>query len=135
VRFPSIRKFMDDTVSVARAQGGSRTILNRWRPIENLMSKSPAARHAAERVAQNTPMQGSGADIIKLAMLAAQRRLVAENWPAKMLLTVHDELVFEAPPKLADEIGAAMKQEMESVYKLDVPLEVDIGVAETWADA
>jgi DNA polymerase-1 len=135
VRFPSIRKFMDDTVSVARAQGGSRTILNRWRPIENLMSKSPAARHAAERIAQNTPMQGSGADIIKLAMLAAQRRLVAERWPAKMLLTVHDELVFEAPPKLADEIGAAMKQEMESVFKLDVPLEVDIGIGETWADA
>jgi DNA polymerase-1 len=87
------------------------------------------------RIAQNTPMQGSGADIIKLAMLAAHRRLVAENWPAKMLLTVHDELVFEAPPALADEIAAAMKQEMEAVYKLDVPLEVDVGIGETWADA
>jgi DNA polymerase I len=133
-RFPNIRKFMDDVVAVARAQNGARTVLNRWRPIENLMSKSPAARHAAERIAQNTPMQGTGADIIKLAMLAAVKRIAHEKWPAQMLLTVHDELVFEAPKEIADELGAAMKEEMENVYKLSVPLEVDIGIGETWAD-
>ena len=126
---------MEDIVTLARAQGGARTLLGRWRPIPNLMSKSPQARHAAERVAQNTPMQGAGADIIKLAMIATVRRLAAAKLPVRMLLTVHDELVFEAPPSVADEAGALLKEEMESVYKLSVPLEVDIGIADNWADA
>ncbi len=134
-RFPTIHKFMDDIVTLARAQGGARTLLNRWRPIPNLMSKSPQARHAAERVAQNTPMQGAGADIIKLAMLATARRIAKDKLPAKMLLTVHDELVFEAPPKDAPAIGEILRVEMENVYKLAVPLEVDIGIADNWADA
>ena len=134
-RFPSIHKFMDDVVAVARAQGGARTMLGRWRPIPNLMSKSPQARHAAERVAQNTPMQGAGADIIKLAMLATARRIAAEGWPIQMLLTVHDELVFEAPPDLAETAGPILKDEMERVVELSVPLEVEIGIAKTWADA
>ncbi len=94
-RFPTIHRFMEDIVTLARAQGGARTLLGRWRPIPNLMSKSPQARHAAERVAQNTPMQGAGADIIKLAMLATARRIAKDKFPARMLLTVHDELVFE----------------------------------------
>jgi len=134
-RFPTIHKFMDDIVALARAQGGARTLLGRWRPIANLMSKSPQARHAAERVAQNTPMQGAGADIIKLAMLATSKRIAAEKWPVKMLLTVHDELVFESPPAIAETVGAALKDEMERVYQLAVPLEVDIGIAANWADA
>jgi DNA polymerase-1 len=134
-RFPTIHKFMEDIVTLARAQGGARTLLGRWRPIPNLMSKSPQARHAAERVAQNTPMQGAGADLIKLAMLATANRIAREKWPVKMLLTVHDELVFEAPPAIADEVGAALKHEMENVYALSVPLEVDIGIAANWADA
>jgi len=134
-RFPSIHKFMDEIVAVARAQGGARTVLGRWRPIPNLMSKSPAARHAAERVAQNTPMQGTGADLIKLAMLRTQERIIEERWPVQMLLTVHDELVFESPPDIAETVGAALKQEMEQVHKLDVPLEVDVGIGANWADA
>ncbi len=134
-RFPTIHKFMDDVITLARAQGGSRTLLGRWRPIPNLMSKSPQARHAAERVAQNTPMQGAGADIIKLAMIAAQKRIDKEKWPVAMLLTVHDELVFEAPPKIAEHVGQELKAEMEGVYRLNVPLEVDIGIAGNWADA
>ncbi|HEY5922998.1 MAG TPA: DNA polymerase I [Kofleriaceae bacterium] len=133
-RFPTIHKFMDEIVAVARAQGGARTVLGRWRPIPNLMSKSPAARHAAERVAQNTPMQGTGADIIKLAMLRTTERIAREGWPVQMLLTVHDELVFEAPPDIAEAVGAALKDEMETVYKLSVPLEVDIGIGANWAD-
>ncbi len=134
-RFPTIHKFMDDIVTLARAQGGARTLLGRWRPIPNLMSKSPQARHAAERVAQNTPMQGAGADLIKVAMLATARRIARDHIPAKMLLTVHDELVFEAPPAIAEELGAILKVEMEGVYQLSVPLEVDIGIADNWADA
>jgi DNA polymerase-1 len=134
-RFPTIHKFMEDIVTLARAQGGARTLLGRWRPIPNLMSKSPQARHAAERVAQNTPMQGTGADIIKLAMLATVKRIAAEKLPARMLLTVHDELVFEAPPTEAQAIGEILQTEMENVYKLSVPLDVDIGIADNWADA
>jgi DNA polymerase-1 len=134
-RFPTIHKFMDDIVTLARAQGGARTLLGRWRPIPNLMSKSPQARHAAERVAQNTPMQGAGADLIKLAMIATTRRIAQEKWPVRMLLTVHDELVFESPPKIAEQVGAALKAEMEAVYQLSVPLEVDIGIADNWGDA
>jgi DNA polymerase-1 len=134
-RFPTIHKFMDEIVTLARAQGGARTLLGRWRPIPNLLSKSPQARHAAERVAQNTPMQGAGADLIKLAMIATARRIEQERWPARMLLTVHDELVFESPPERAQEIGAALAHEMEQVHALSVPLEVDIGIADNWADA
>lgn len=134
-RFPTIHRFMEDIVTLARAQGGARTLLGRWRPIPNLMSKSPQARHAAERVAQNTPMQGAGADIIKLAMLATSRRIARDKLPARMLLTVHDELVFETPPAGAEELGAILKDEMEKVYQLAVPLEVDIGIADNWADA
>jgi DNA polymerase-1 len=133
-RFPTIHKFMDEIVAVARAQGGARTLLGRWRPIANLMSKSPAARHAAERVAQNTPMQGTGADIIKLAMLRTNEKIAREQWPVQMLLTVHDELVFECPPALVEEVGAALKHEMEQVYTLSVPLDVDIGSGDSWAD-
>ncbi|HEY4244285.1 MAG TPA: DNA polymerase I [Kofleriaceae bacterium] len=134
-RFPTIHKFMEDIVTLARAQGGARTLLGRWRPIPNLLSKSPQARHAAERVAQNTPMQGAGADLIKLAMLATAARIRAEKWPVKMLLTVHDELVFEAPPELAERVGAELCAEMERVYQLSVPLVVDVGIATNWADA
>jgi len=133
-RFPTIHKFMEDIVAVARAQGGARTLLGRWRPIPNLMSKSPAARHAAERVAQNTPMQGTGADLIKIAMLRTQELIGERGWPVQMLLTVHDELVFEAPPELADEVGAAIAREMEQVYQLSVPLEVEVGHARTWSE-
>ena len=80
-------------------------------------------------------MQGAGADIIKLAMLATDRRIKRDKLPARMLLTVHDELVFEAPPKDAEAIGAVLKAEMEGVYLLSVPLVVDIGIADNWADA
>ncbi len=80
-------------------------------------------------------MQGTGADLIKLAMLRTTARIAKEKWPVEMLLTVHDELVFEAPPELAERVGAALVEEMENVYKLSVPLEVDIGSGETWADA
>jgi DNA polymerase I len=136
-RFPTIRKFMEDVVAQARALGGSRTVLNRWRPIPDLRSKSPVAAAAATRIAQNTPMQGAGADIIKLAMLATTRRLAAEGLEADLLLTVHavhDELVFETAPAVAEQVGAVIQTEMQNAYTLDVPLDVDIGIAASWAD-
>lgn len=134
-RFPTIRAFMEGVVAEARARGGARTLLGRWRPIPDLKSKSPVARRAAERIAQNTPLQGAGADIIKLAMLRTRTRIAREGWPVQMLLTVHDELVFESPADLAERVGAALREEMMSAYQLSVPLEVDIGIADNWADA
>ena len=134
-RLPTVRRFMDHLVAEARKAGGARTVLGRWRPIPELASKSPVARRAAERVAQNTPLQGSGADILKRAMVATRARIERAQLPATMLLTVHDELVFEIDPERADEIGAAIKEEMEHAFTLNVPLEVDLGVARAWADA
>jgi DNA polymerase I len=134
-RFPTIRAFMESVVAEARARGGARTLLGRWRPIPDLKSKSPAARRAAERIAQNTPLQGAGADIIKLAMLKTRERIRREGWAVRMLLTVHDELVFEAPAELAERAGAALAEEMAQAYQLSVPLDVDIGIAGNWADA
>jgi DNA polymerase-1 len=134
-RFPTIRQFMDDLISEARRRGGARTVLGRWRPIPDLTSKSPMARRQAERIAQNTPMQGSGADLIKLAMIDTTRRIAKEGFDAAMLLTVHDELVFEVAEAQAERLGAAVREEMEKVYELAVPLEVDVGIAANWADA
>ncbi len=134
-RFPTIRRFMEDVVAEARARGGARTVLGRWRPIPDLASKSPMARRAAERIAQNTPMQGTGADLIKLAMIKTTERIRRDGLGGTMLLTVHDELVFEVDEAEADRLGAAVKEEMEGVYALSVPLEVDVGVARAWADA
>ncbi|HEY0787260.1 MAG TPA: DNA polymerase, partial [Thermoanaerobaculia bacterium] len=134
-RFPTIRRFMENVVAEARARGGARTVLGRWRPIPDLASKSPMARRAAERIAQNTPMQGTGADLIKLAMIRTTDRIARDGLPATMLLTVHDELVFEVDEGKADAAGAAIREEMEQVYTLSVPLDVDIGIARNWADA
>jgi DNA polymerase-1 len=133
-RFPTIRKFMEDVVAEARARGGSRTLLGRWRPIPDLRSKSPMARRQAERIAQNTPMQGAGADLIKLAMLKTSARIARERLDAALLLTVHDELVFEVDADRAEALGALVKEEMEHVHELAVPLEVDVGIGRTWAD-
>lgn len=138
-RFPTIKAFMESVVAEARARGGARTLLGRWRPIPDLKSKSPQARRAAERIAQNTPLQGAGADIIKLAMLKTAARIRKEQWPVQMLLTVHDELVFESPPDIAEKVGAALQEEMRGALdgrvEFSVPLEVDIGIAENWNDA
>ncbi len=133
-RFPTIRQFMEDIVGEARTRGGSRTLLGRWRPIPDLRSKSPMARRQAERIAQNTPMQGAGADLIKLAMLKTHARIAREKIDASLLLTVHDELVFEVEAARAEALGALVKEEMEHAYELAVPLEVDVGVGGTWAD-
>jgi DNA polymerase-1 len=134
-RFPTIRQFMEDVVAEARRRGGARTVLGRWRPIPDLTSKSPMARRQAERIAQNTPMQGTGADLIKLAMIDTTKRIAKEGFDAAMLLTVHDELVFEVAEAEAERVGALVKDVMEKVYELKVPLEVDIGIAANWADA
>jgi DNA polymerase-1 len=134
-RFAGVRTFMDRVVAEARAAGGCHTLLGRWRPIPELASKSAMVRKAAERVAQNTPMQGAGADLIKLAMLRSARALAAAQLDAPMLLTVHDELVFETAPADAPAVAEIVRREMEGAFTLDVPLVVDVGISASWADA
>ncbi|HKE16563.1 MAG TPA: DNA polymerase I [Kofleriaceae bacterium] len=134
-RFSTVRRFMDELVEKARRAGAALTVLGRRRPIPGLGGRDYRARSAAERIAQNTPMQGSGADIMKLAMLRVDRLLSRRGFRAELLLTVHDELVLEVDADQADELCPALVAEMEGAYELDVPLVVEIGRGTTWADA
>jgi DNA polymerase-1 len=134
-RFSGVQRYLNEVIETARRDGVSRTLLGRIRPIPELSSRNFQARSAAERIARNTPLQGSGADILKLAMLRAQAILDNERLDAKMVLTVHDELVFEVAADRAQAIGRRMKAEMEGVCELAVPLRVDVGVADDWAGA
>ena len=134
-RYPGVRAYMDRVVEEAMDSGLVTTILGRRRPLGELRSRNPNLRASAERMARNTPIQGSAADIIKLAMLRCQARLEREFPEARMLLTVHDELVFEVPSDGAQALGEAVRQEMSRAYELSVPLVVDVGMGEDWLAA
>ena len=139
-RFSSVSGFMDRVIGDARKRGHAETVLGRRRPIPDLESRNFRQRTAAERVAQNTPIQGSAADIMKLAMLAVDElmraRLARANpWDAVLLLTVHDELVLEVAEDQAVEIASEVAAAMEGAFKLSVPLVVDTGIAKNWAEA
>ena len=118
-----------------RRTGETRTLFGRRRPIPDINSRNPNLRGFAERTAVNTPLQGSAADLIKLAMISIDRKLRARGARTAMLLQVHDELVFEAPPDEVDEIRRLVKREMEYTHPLEVPLIADIGVGDNWRDA
>jgi DNA polymerase I len=107
----------------------------RKRPIPDMHSRNPNSRSFAERTAVNTPLQGTAADLIKLAMIRIDSFLGKEQMQTKMLLQVHDELVFEAPPEEVREVSAMVKREMENVQALAVPLVVDVGTGPNWRDA
>ena len=134
-RYTGVKKFIDKTIADVRQTGVTRTLLGRERPIPEMSSRNPAARGFAERTAVNSPLQGTAADLIKAAMVHIDRRLREEGYSAAMLLQVHDELVFEAPPEETQKLSAMVKHEMEQVYPLEVPLVADIGVGENWRDA
>jgi DNA polymerase-1 len=133
--FAGVRRFVDATIEKARSDGFVTTLLGRKRPIPELASPIPAQRSFGERSAVNSPIQGSAADIIKLAMINIHRRLDRERLNARMLLQVHDELVFEVAQRDVDAIKALVKKEMEEAYPLAVPVRVEIGVGPNWADA
>ncbi len=130
-----VRKFIQETIAEVRKNGYAITISGRKRPIPDMHSRNPNARSFAERTAVNTPLQGTAADLIKLAMIRIDDILRREKLETRMLLQVHDELVFEAPPAEAERIAKMVKHEMESVQKLDVPLVVDVGTGDNWRDA
>ena len=133
--YPKLSAYIQDQIDFARDHGYVATVLGRRRYLKDINSQNAIVRGAAERNAVNAPIQGSAADIIKLAMIAIQKRLTQENWKSKMLLQVHDELVFDVPKTEVDALKSMVKSEMENAFKLDVPLVVDIGIGTNWLEA
>ncbi|UCF15754.1 MAG: DNA polymerase I, partial [Phycisphaerales bacterium] len=131
-RYSSIRAFLDDCVERAKKTGYAETVLHRRRTIPNLSSKNANKRSQAKRLAINTVIQGSAADLIKVAMISIQQKIEAENLPVRMLLQVHDELVFELPTDEAAEHAEWIKGHMSGAIKLDVPLKVDVTIGPNW---
>jgi DNA polymerase-1 len=130
-----VARYMDATIERARADLGVSTMLGRRRELPELASANHNVRQAAERMARNSPIQGAAADLLKVAMIRVDRRLVAERLRARMILTVHDELVIELPEDELAAVENAVREEMESALDLRVPLVVDTGVGASWADA
>ncbi|RDI15804.1 DNA polymerase I [Flavobacterium sp. AG291] len=133
--YPRLKQYISEQVEIAREQGYVQTISGRRRYLKDINSQNMVVRGGAERNAVNAPIQGSAADIIKIAMINIQKRLVDEGWKSKMLLQVHDELVFDVHNSELEKIKPMIKQEMESAFKLDVPLEVDMGTGKNWLEA
>ncbi|MFH1129795.1 MAG: DNA polymerase I, partial [Pseudomonadota bacterium] len=134
-RYAGVKEFMEKTINDARSSGMVRTLLGRRRPIPDINSQKSAARLYAERIARNTPIQGTAADLIKLAMIRVEHTIKERRLDAPMILTVHDELIFEVLPNQVDKVKKLVSEVMENVIQLDVPLRIDIGVGENWAEA
>ena len=131
-RFGHVRAYLERQIRLARERGFVETIFGRRRYVPELRSSAPRVHNFGERVARNTPIQGSAADLIKLAMIRIHARLRAERVPCRMLLQVHDELLFEVDRHAAGDAGALIALEMERVADLSVPLAVDLGTGKTW---
>jgi DNA polymerase-1 len=133
-RYSGVKKYLDHVLAETRQTGVAKTLFGRIRPIPDITSPQVQIRNFAERTALNSPLQGTAADLIKLAMIAISRRLATEKFKAKMILQVHDELLFEAPSSERKELTTLVREEMENVHKLAVPLEVEICVGTNWRD-
>jgi len=133
-RYAGVRAFIDKTIAETRQKGSVRTLFGRMRPIPDIESRNSNQRGFAERTAVNTPLQGTAADLIKLAMIAIDKQLAAQNLKTKMVLQVHDELLFEVPDSETEFIPNLVKQEMENVIELSVPIEADLSIGLNWRD-
>ncbi len=133
-KYKGVTAFIEKTLADARREGLVKTLFGRVRPIPDILSKNANLRGFAERTAVNTPLQGTAADLIKLAMIRIDRELRERKLHSRMLLQVHDELVFEAPEAEVDALRELVKREMEEVHALRVPLVVEIGVGLNWRD-
>ena len=133
--YPKLKSYMQDQVDFARNNGYAETVLGRRRYLKDINSANAVVRSAAERNAVNAPIQGSAADIIKIAMINIHQKLTSENWKSKMLLQVHDELVFDVHNSELEKIQPVIKHEMENAFVLAVPLDVEIGVGKDWLEA
>jgi DNA polymerase-1 len=135
VHYKGVKEFINKTISEAKEKGYVTTMLNRKRNIPELMSANGATRNFGERMAVNTPIQGSAADLIKMAMINIDKRLDKERLKSMMILQVHDELVFETPESELEIIKELVKKEMENVMPMSVPIKVDIGIGRNWSEA
>jgi DNA polymerase I len=134
-RYAGVQRYMDEVVAQARMSGVTHTLLGRVRTLPDLNNRNRQQREAAERVARNTPIQGTAADIIKLAMVTIAKGIASGNMQSRMLLSVHDELVFEAPPEEQSALETLVISAMESAVKLDVPLVAERGWGKSWGEA
>src|SRR5215472_14860403 len=132
-RYNGVKKYLDQQIATVRKTGYTRTLFGRTRPIPEINSPQPSLRNFAERTAMNTPMQGTAADLIKLAMIELDRRLAAD-FKSRMILQVHDELLFEAPEDEIPRLTSLVKEVMEGAHKLRVPLVVEMKVGPNWRD-
>jgi len=135
VSYPGVQEYMLRTVREARQNGYVTTLLGRRRMVPEIASDNRRVREFAERTAINTPIQGSAADLIKVAMIRIQKRLEEEKSAARMIMQVHDELVFEVPRAEAEAARELVRSEMEGAIRLDVPVRVETGVAGNWLEA
>ena len=133
--YPKVKDFMEASIEKARKTGYAETVLGRRRTLRDINSRNATARQAAERDAINTPIQGSAADLIKIAMVRTERALKAENLRAKMVLQIHDELVFDCPKSEVERVKEIVRREMTGAYDFGVPLEVGIGEGPNWLEA
>ena len=133
--YPKLRNYMSEQVDFARENGYVSTVLGRRRYLKDINSSNAVVRGAAERNAVNAPIQGSAADIIKIAMIKIHHKLKDKGLRTKMLLQVHDELVFDVYKSELEEVQELIKSEMEHAFKLDVPLDVEVGLGDNWLDA
>lgn len=133
-RYQGVKAFIEKTLEETRRDGAVRTMFGRIRPIPDISSRNPNARGFAERTAVNTPLQGTAADLIKLAMIALDRKLTERRLKTRMVLQVHDELLFEVPVDESREVEDLVRAEMEGVVKLNVPLLADLGFGPNWRD-
>jgi DNA polymerase-1 len=133
--YSQVKEFIERTIAQAHRDGYVSTILQRRRYIPELRDKNHNVRGNAERMAVNTPIQGSAADMIKLAMISCRRRMISEGLKSRMVLQVHDELVFEVPWGEEEAMKSLVKEEMEGVLKLDVPIVADVHTGLNWNEA
>jgi DNA polymerase-1 len=133
-RYEGVKHFIEKTLEAARREGSVRTLFGRMRPIPDIESRNPNQRGFAERTAVNTPLQGTAADLIKLAMIALDRKLSERGLRTRMVLQVHDELLFEVPEEEIPEVETLVRAEMEGVAQLKVPLVADLAFGPNWRD-
>jgi DNA polymerase-1 len=133
-KYRGVRSFIDRTLDETRRDGKVKTLFGRVRPIPDINSKNFNLRGFAERTAVNTPLQGTAADLIKLAMIRIDAAILERELKSRMTLQVHDELVFEVPEDELDIMRSLVREQMESVHQLNVPLMVEIGVGKNWRD-
>ncbi|HSN91995.1 MAG TPA: DNA polymerase I [Anaeromyxobacteraceae bacterium] len=134
-RYAGVRRWIDEAVREARSKGESRTLFGRLRAMPEIGARNPGLRMAAERTAINTPIQGTAADVVKIAMLRVHAAVAAAGHDARLLLQVHDELVLEVAEREVEAVGATVRREMEGAVALKVPLEVEVGHGRSWAEA